>query len=373
MRVLHVYSGNLLGGIESMLVAIARARADWGALDHEFALAYQGRLAEALAETGAAVHSLPPARLSRPLAIRRARAALADLLRGGGLDCVVCHAAWSQAIFGPGVRRGDVPLVFWAHDALSGRPWTERQARRVPPDLAIANSRFTAATLPAIYARVPCVVVYPPTSLEPSPQASRRRELRAALETPPDAPVIVQASRLDAGKGHASLLTALSRLRTPRWIAWFAGGIQRPGDARYLSTLRQTADRLGIASRVRFLGQRTDLPAVLAAADLYCQPGIRPESFGLSLVEALAAGLPVVATAMGGACEIVDDTCGQLVTPGSTAALASAIDELMADRAVRDRCAAAGPARARALCDPRRQLRLLQRTLARLAPQAASA
>ena len=94
------------------------------------------------------------------------------------------------------------------------------------------------------------------------------------------------------------------------WVCWTAGGAQRPAEAAYLAELRQTAARLGIAERVRFLGQRTDVPHLLAAADVHCQPNTGPEPFGLAFVEALAAGRPVVTTALGGALEIVDETCG---------------------------------------------------------------
>ena len=57
----------------------------------------------------------------------------------------------------------------------------------------------------------------------------------------------------------------------------------------------------------------TDVPRLLAAADIHCQPNISPEPFGIAFIEALAAGLPVVTSAIGGAIEIVDDTCGRLV------------------------------------------------------------
>ena len=72
------------------------------------------------------------------------------------------------------------------------------------------------------------------------------------------------------------------------------GGAQRSHEAVYLAELRQAADRAGIGDRVRFLGQRTDVPDLLAAADVFCQPNTGPEPFGIAFVEALYAGLPVV-------------------------------------------------------------------------------
>jgi glycosyltransferase involved in cell wall biosynthesis len=107
---------------------------------------------------------------------------------------------------------------------------------------------------------------------------------------------------------------------------------------------------------VRFLGQRSDAPELLAAADVHCQPNTGPEPFGVAFVEALYAGLPVVSTALGGALEIVDESCGVLVPPGEVGELRAALRGLIADPAERSRLGRGGPARARALCEPRRAL-----------------
>jgi glycosyltransferase involved in cell wall biosynthesis len=131
-----------------------------------------------------------------------------------------------------------------------------------------------------------------------------------------------------------------------------AGGPQRREEEKLLRSLERAAARAGLADRVRFLGQRTDVPDLLAAADILCQPNTSPEPFGVALVEGLAASLPVVTSALGGALEIVDATTGVLVAPGDAAALAEALRGLVDDPARRRALGAAGPARARALCDP---------------------
>jgi glycosyltransferase involved in cell wall biosynthesis len=96
-----------------------------------------------------------------------------------------------------------------------------------------------------------------------------------------------------------------------------------------MEALRSQAERLGIAGRVSFLGERDDVSRLLSAADIYCQPNEGPEPFGLSYVEALAAGLPVVASRLGALPEIVDDGCGVLVDPGSPARVADALERVM--------------------------------------------
>src|SRR5438034_7835407 len=99
MRVLHVYSGNLFGGIESLLLTLTRPGAACGELDSAVALCFEGRLARELQATGVPVHHLGETRVRRPHTMRRARRALADLLVRERFDRVICHAAWSYAIF----------------------------------------------------------------------------------------------------------------------------------------------------------------------------------------------------------------------------------------------------------------------------------
>jgi glycosyltransferase involved in cell wall biosynthesis len=358
MRVLHVYSGNLFGGIETMLSTMARARLLCPRIEPAFALCFEGRLRRQLAAAGAAVHRLPEVRASRPIAIRRARRALGALLQSGQFDRVVCHAAWSLALFGGVVKRAKVPLVFWAHDVARGRHWTERIARRVGPDLVICNSRYTADSIERVYGDAPVVTLtYPIDTQPPPPSAADRLAVRRELNTPDDAVVIVQVSRMEAWKGHATVIEALGRLRArPQWIWWVVGGAQRPEESSYVSGLMSSARALGIEDRVRWLGERQDVHRLLAAADLHCQANLAPEPFGIAYVEALAAGLPVVASAAGGVLEIVDASCGVLIPSGDSKALADSLDRLIADRDLRSRLSTGARARAQNLSDPARQL-----------------
>jgi glycosyltransferase involved in cell wall biosynthesis len=259
--------------------------------------------------------------------------------------------------------------VFWAHDVMRGQHWTERWAKRTPPDLVIANSRLTAASVSAVFPSAPVSVVYAPVAL-PSAEsmAAHRDAVRAELETAPTAIVVVQASRMEPWKGQSVLLEALSWLRDrDDWVCWMVGAAQRPEEATFAESLRASARTLGIEDRVRFAGARTDIPRVLAAADIHCQPNLEPEPFGIAFVEALSAGLPVVTSATGGALEIVDSSCGMLVPAGDSAAFANALRTLIDDEPTRARLAAAAPARARALCDPTRQIHALHAALTTIA------
>ena len=364
MRVLHLYSGNLFGGIETILLSLARHGVANG-VAHEFALCFDARLAAELRSAGAAVHLLAPVRVSRPRTIRQARRRLAALLASRDVGVCIAHAPWSQALFASTVRRAGVPLAFWAHDVWSGRHWTERWARRTPPDLVLANSVFTLRTLNDVFPRVPRDVVYAPIDVERAalPDAERTA-IRAELSTSDTAVVILQASRLEAWKGHETLLRALAALdRQSPWICWIAGGAQRAAERAYEQTLHTLACRLGIADRLRFVGERRDVARLLAAADVYCQPNSAPEPFGVVFVEALAAGLPVVTSGIGGAVEIVDESCGRLVAPRDASDWRAALSSLVERADLRAQLGAAGPRRAASLCEPARQLERLHTAL----------
>lgn len=355
MRVLHLHSGNLYGGVETMLSTLARRRAACPEMEPHFALCFEGRLGEELVASGARLHRLPNVRVSRPATVLRARKTLAALLREERFDVAVCHSAWSHALFGKVVRAASLPLAFWSHDAATGRHWLERWARRTPPDLAVCNSDYTARALRSFFPTTRAEVVYCPLDLPdlaPLRTPESRAAVRAELDTPHDATVIIQVSRMESWKGHSPHLKALALLKELKgWKCWFVGGPQRPSEVKYLKSLEAEAERLGLGGRVRFLGSRRDVPELLAAADVFCQPNTQGEPFGLVFIEALAAGLPVVTTNVGTAAETIDESCGLLVAPTDSRALASALRSLIELPALRAKLGAQGPRRAKSLCD----------------------
>jgi len=261
------------------------------------------------------------------------------------------------------------------HEMITeGGHWVERGAGRSVPDLVLVHSHCTAATLPRIYPRVRSEILRYPVKARPVDRAEARAAVRGELGTPETDAVIVTACRLEEWKGHRLLLEALGRLREkPGWTAWVAGGVQRPQEQVYRDELMAAARDKGIADRVRFLGHRSDVPRLLAAADVHCQPNVAPEPFGIAYIEALHAGLPVVSTRMGGAAEIVTDACGVLTPPGDADALAAALSALIDDPAARRRLGAGGPARAEAMCSPAAVLADMERLLRDVTTRAGAA
>jgi glycosyltransferase involved in cell wall biosynthesis len=360
MRVLHICSGNLYGGVERLLVTIARYSQVHSGVEPHFSICFEGRLSSELRDAGSPVQNVGAARLRNPMSVRTVRSNLQKLLFEYQFDAAVCHSAWSQAIFGPVVKWAGVPLLFWLHGAPSGH-WLERVAARIRPTKVICNSEFTSRSAWKLYPGIAKEVLYPACTITTHPyDPELRLQVRSEWNTPADSMVIVQVSRLERWKGHLQLLVALGELKTlADWTCWIVGGPQRPAEKRYFQELKKAADEYGIRDRVQFLGQSQNVGRLLRAAEIFCQPNTGPEPFGLVFIEALADGLPVVTSAIGGGAEIVDESCGILTPPEESAALATALQKLITDSELRMRLSAAGPARARQFCDPKQQLRRL--------------
>ena len=153
-----------------------------------------------------------------------------------------------------------------------------------------------------------------------------RQAARAALGIGPESIVVGTVGRLDPVKDHVGLLQAFSQLAAdPRALLVIVG------DGPTRATLAATAAGLGLGGRVRLLGERDDVPAVLTGFDIFVLSSIA-EGMSNAILEAMATGLPVVATRVGGNPELVaDGSSGFLVEPGSPAALADALRRYLGD------------------------------------------
>ena len=147
--------------------------------------------------------------------------------------------------------------------------------------------------------------------------------LKAELSRGKMLPIVLTVARLDRQKGHSTLFAAIRQVHDATFVL--------AGDGPEKDALAALAYESGIQDRVIFLGDRRDIPELLACCDLFVLPSIY-EGLPLSILEAMAAGKAVVATAVGGTPEIViDGETGVLVPPGDPAALAGAIQSLLSD------------------------------------------
>jgi glycosyltransferase involved in cell wall biosynthesis len=175
---------------------------------------------------------------------------------------------------------------------------------------------------------------------EPGPEEG----LRGELGIPDGSPVAAFVATLDRAHHFKRLDVAIDGLaRTSSgWHLVVAGG------GELLEDFRARAGAAGVGERVHFLGAvaHARLPRVLRASDLFLLTTEPPESFGIVLIEAMACGLPVIASDYPGVRAVVDDDTGLLVPQGDPDAVASALDRAAADPAERERMGAAGRAKA---------------------------
>ena len=166
--------------------------------------------------------------------------------------------------------------------------------------------------------------------------AERFRPAGLAPRPLPAAPVVVHVSNFRPVKRVPDVVEVFARLRAER-----PARLRLVGDGPDRAEVAALAARLGVAADVEFLGERVDLPAVLREADLFLLPS-ETESFGLAALEAMASGVPVVASAVGGLPEVIPDgEVGFLCRLGDVEAMAAAAHRLFDDGALHARLSAA--------------------------------
>ena len=113
--VLHLYAGNLYGGIETYLVTVARKAKLCPQMRSRFALCFEGRLADELRQAGAQLRMLGETRVRAPWTLLRARRRLRQVLKQQRADVAVVHGSWAHAIFGNELARAEVPSAYFVH------------------------------------------------------------------------------------------------------------------------------------------------------------------------------------------------------------------------------------------------------------------
>lgn len=291
MRVLHVITGLEAGGAEQWLRLLLRhSTADADVV----ALTNAGVLAEAIRSDGVRVADLRM-RGNRDLgAIPR----LVGLTRRGRYDLVHCHLYRAQVYGALAARLAGVRAVVSTEHSLNdklieGRPTDRPGVRGLYLAAARMTTRIVAVSEPVaarlvawgVPARKVTVI---PVGIETSAfafDADARRDVRAELGLPDDAVVIGGVGRLVEPKRFDLMLRAAAPL--PGTTVLLVG----EGPAR--AGLAALADELGMAGRVRFAGQRLDVARLLSAMDVFASTSPE-ETFGVAILEAMAAGLPVV-------------------------------------------------------------------------------
>jgi glycosyltransferase involved in cell wall biosynthesis len=318
------------GGAERVAIEIAEAVVAAG---HKSIIAAEpGPLLSAAQRSGAEIVHLPLASKS-PFTMRRNAKRLETLIRAQKLDLVHAHSrapAWSARW---AVDRTKTPFVTSYHGVYAETSALKRRYNAVMAggDRVIAVSAFIAGLVRARYAvgddRLRTILggvdvqKFDPGLVVGDRVSRLAREWRMNMSEP----AIMLPGRLTGWKGQKLLIQALGRMRHQEAVVILAGAAQ--GRENYVQNLVSLAEGLGLAGRVRLVGNAEDMPAAMMLVDIVVNASTDPEAFGRTIIEAQAMGRVVVAADHGGAREtILPGETGFLFPPGDASALAAVLD-----------------------------------------------
>jgi glycosyltransferase involved in cell wall biosynthesis len=327
------------GGAERLIVDLARGIPGPGWESMVCCLDAPGAWAREVQDAGLQVVALGREPGFQPGLARR----LARLAHDQRIDVLHCHQ-YTPYVYGALAKllRPSLRLVFTEHGRLSDAPPSGKRKLVNPWIARIPGARYAVCEelrgflIQEGFPADRIGVIYNGISLGPEPSGDDRAAARELLGVAPDRFVIGTVARLDPVKDHATLLRAFSRIRSrhPEALLVLVGD----GDERV--KLEAIAQQEDIGAHLRFLGNRDDARRLLPGLDLYVNCS-RYEGVSLTIVEAMAARLPVIATEVGGTPEVVEPgRTGVLVPPGDADALADGLTSLMADPRGRERFAA---------------------------------
>jgi glycosyltransferase involved in cell wall biosynthesis len=343
LKILHLIETPGPGGAEKALVDVAYGvSADYPSMGLE--MCPGSWTGQELRKRGIEVLTLPLLRAFDFSWPRR----FAAVLREHEIGCVHSHEFTGNCYGTAGARLAGVPIVCTTHgknywpEKLYRRlayRWVARQADAfvfVSDDLA----KFAAGVLGVDSSRLRIVKNGVDTHTYRRDPVARER-VRAELGLSQDQPLVVAVGSLYPVKGHAILLEAFARTRAHDPAAQLA----IVGDGPLRGALEEQIRQLGLAGAARILGRRADIPDVLNAADLFVMSSLS-EGLPLALLEAMAVGLPVISTAVGGIPEVVvPNQTGWLAAPADADDLAEKIRFALQHRELRSALAEAGMAR----------------------------
>ena len=326
LNVAHLIECDGPGGAETIVAQMATTLQAAGARNVVFLPAGgEGWLARQLEGSGVAIEYF---RVDRPVSRACARS-LQVAFRKHRIDVAHSHE-FSMAVYGAWAAwRCGIPHIITMHGR---RYYADRFRRRLAMRLAVATSARTVAVSAPLARHLRDDLGVSADRILTIPNGVRQVApahvtLRDELRLEPGDQLLVAVGNLYPVKGHAHLIDALSLLadRYPALHLAISGRGELEG------ALRARAEALRLGHRVHLLGLRSDVPAVLAAADIFVLPS-RSEGLPLALLEAMFAGCPIVATDVGEVrVALAGGTAGVLVEPGNPVALAVGLDRLLGD------------------------------------------
>lgn len=343
MKISHFVENLNRGGLERTVIDLIRAQLQLGHECQVLCLFEKGSLAAEVEELGVAVHACGKRRGMDVRALRRAR----HLLRVHGTEVLHTHNAAAHyhavlAAFGLGIRRTiNTRHGMGALDLASRREWLFRRTLFLTDAVVtvceaakrelLASGRLPAAKLVAI-----------PNGIRverfKAASAATRGGLTRALGLDDESCIIGTVGRLAPAKHQVALIDAFAAVQA----AHPSSALVIVGDGQLRGELEARIRHHSLEGRVLMLGDRSDVAELLAGFSIFALPSLT-EGYSIALLEACAAGLPIIASDVGGNREIVHEgRNGKLVAPGSVEQLTEALRDLLGDPGMRHRMGEAG-------------------------------
>lgn len=348
------------GGAESLWLELL-GRYDRQRMSLSVVFLRDGPFVEEVKRLGVETFLHPITRLGDPVNYSRTVREIMKISQKTRAEVIFSSLGYGHVYGGMAAWLRKQPSLWWQHGIATPNNIIDRWASRIPAKLVIASSEAAAtAHRRAFMTKSEKVrVIYPGVDVErfATPDAASALDLRRQWGIEPTSPIVTTIGRLEPGKGQDDFLRAARIvIQTCRNVKFLVVGSEMFGMNRgYKDELQRMSVDLGIQSNVVFTGFRRDIPEVLAVSDIVVQPALYPESFGLVLVEAAAAGRPVIATDVGGPREVIDHgRTGLLLPPGEPERLARAICDLLNNPDRRREMGFAAARRARERFDIRR-------------------
>jgi glycosyltransferase involved in cell wall biosynthesis len=364
MRVVYVVPHATRGGAERVTMDLLTLH-DRRVVEPAVIFLEEGPLVAEAHALGVPAQVLQVPRMRNVVGALAARRVLASRLLTLRADLVHGVMAWGHVYAGGAARVARIPEVWFQHDVPNFRKPVNLLAALTRSRRILTNSSLTASGQRRFNPRrVRIEVVHPGTRIPPEPRQARRARGRAALGFGGDAFLVGMVARLARGKGHPTLLRAARSLCHARADAAvvIAGEALFGLDQDYPGELMRLAEELGLSGRVRFVGGGLEVSDVISALDVAVHVPEGPESYGLAVVEAMAAGTAVVAADSWAVREVA--TPGEtavLVPPGDDEALAAALLALHDDPARCERIGQAAAAVAGERFDMRKTARRVEK------------
>jgi L-malate glycosyltransferase len=346
VRVFHLVDTLNVGGTENQLAQLALRTKQAGSEVVVGCLRAEGTLLQALQRAGIPVVEFRKEKTLLSLNGAHQLLRLARFLRREKFEVLHAHDLWASLLGVPAARLARTPVVISSRRYLADlewhTPWRNRVLRCIYrlSTVVLVNAQAVRERLVGGDKLAPEKIrlVYNAVDVERFAGA-RRNRAKLLPNIPECAKVIaVLANMYSRVKGHAGLISAAQIVCTSRPDVFFL----LIGDGKERPTLEAQSREAGLEKNVVFAGPRTDVAELLACCDLSVLPS-KAEAFSNAILESMSAGLPVVATAVGGNKEIIqNETNGLLVPPGNPGALAAAILRVVDDPRLAKNLAHAG-------------------------------